>query len=341
MTQRLPPLYALRAFEAVARHLSFRKAAEELYVTPAAISHQIKTLEDYLGFHLFRRTKNALALTEAAQAGLPQVREGFERLAKATRQMREHHRSSDLTVLTAPSFAAKWLVPRLHRFAERHPEINLRILASINAVDRVIVSELSTDEFFNQDVVDVQIRFGQTPHTGCQQDKLFSVAMVPLCSPSLLQGSHPLRSPPDLRHHTLLHDEIAYEEGRPGWAGWLRAAGIEAIDPERGSYFSHTLLALEAAVAGQGVVLALRLLAEAELAAGRLVIPFGPELVLPQAYYLLICPQGMAQQPRIAAFREWLLEEVTGTGKRAGGPAGARRATARLSKTQAQCGQDR
>lgn len=219
-----------------------------------------------------------------------------------------------LTVCTAPAFAARWLVPRLHGFIDRHLQINLRILASINAIDRAIASELSVDEFFSQEAVDVHIRFGQGKFTGCQMDRLFSVAMVPLCSPRLLKG-HPLCRPEDLCHHILLHDEMAFEEGRPSWEAWLKAAGVEDIDPERGIYFSHTVLALEAAVEGQGVVLALKLLAEDDLAAGRLVIPFGPELALPHAYYLLICPKGMAQRPRIAAFREWLLGEVNEAGK--------------------------
>jgi LysR family glycine cleavage system transcriptional activator len=131
MPQRLPPLNALRAFETVARHLSFRKAAEELHVTPAAVSQQIKTLEDYLGFHLFHRIKNTLSLTEAAQAGLPRITEGLECLVRAAKKMRDHHQSGGLTICTPPSFAAKWLVPRLPRFIDRHPDINLRILASI------------------------------------------------------------------------------------------------------------------------------------------------------------------------------------------------------------------
>ncbi|MDQ2696696.1 MAG: transcriptional regulator GcvA [Pseudomonadota bacterium] len=307
MSQRLPPLNALRAFEAAARHLSFSRAADELHVTPAAVSHQIKGLEEYLGVQLFRRLNRALQLTEAAQAGLPRLREGFSCLGDAVERICAHDRVGILTVCVTPSFAAKWLVPRLHRFAALHADIDMRISASMSQVE---VSHVpgGGPESFQRNGIDVAIRFGRGRYPGFRVDKIFAVTVVPMCSPALLHGDQPLRAPDDLRHHTLLHDDTPYE-GRPGWEQWLKAAGVKGVDAGRGVHFNHTLLALEAAMDGQGVVLSLRNLAADDLARGRLVVPFDISLPLEYAYYLL-CPETTAGQPKIVAFRDWLLAEA-------------------------------
>ena len=307
MSQNLPPLTALRAFEVAARHLSFSKAAEELHVTTAAISHQIKGLEEFLGVQLFRRLNRGLELTDVGKAGLPGLREGFAGLAEAVQKMRGQAENTGLTVAVTPSFASKWLVPRLQRFAAIHPDIDLRISAGMNVVDGSS-SEAPCDIFRNSGI-DVAIQFGKGDYSGCRVEKLFPVSAVPLCSPRLLQGEHPLRTPEDLRHHTLLHDDTVYE-GRPDyWSAWLELAGVEGVNVSRGLHFNHVSLALESAIDGQGVVLSLMPLAAGDIAAGRLVIPFDLILPLPYAYYL-ISPETAADQPELATFREWLLEEA-------------------------------
>ncbi len=308
MTDHLP-LNALKAFEAAARHLSFSKAAEELHVTPAAISQQIKTLEDLLGVQLFHRLNRALALTQAGQAGLPRLSEGFMKLAEGVRQIRGQSSTCTLTVWVAPSFAAKWLVPRLHRFAMAYSDIDLSISASSDLTDSAQAHSLIPADSFHRHNVDIAIRFGMGEYSGCRVDKLFSVTAVPLCSPRLLEDAdHPLRCPDDLRYHTLLHDDTPYE-GRPDWASWLKAAGVDGIDVNRGVHFNRVSLALEAAADGQGVVLSMRPLAAADLTAGRLVIPFDLSLPLNYAYYVISLKETAAE-PKIIAFREWLLSEA-------------------------------
>ena len=303
------PLNALKAFEAAARHLSFRKAAEELHVTPAAISQQIKMLEETLDTTLFHRLNRSLALTQAAQAGLPDLREGFVNLTQGVRKIRGQNGHSCLTVWMAPSFAAKWLVPRLHRFAVAHPDIDLRIAASGDLIDTATGHNSIPANSFRQQEVDIAIRFGKGHYPGCRVDKLLSAVAVPLCSPRLLEDpERPLHCPDDLRHHTLLHDDTPYE-GRPDWASWLKAAGAHRVDAQRGIRFNHVSLALEAAVDGQGVVLSMQPLAAADVAAGRLVTPFDLSIPLEYAYYV-ISLQDTATEMRIAVFRDWLLTEA-------------------------------
>lgn len=316
MVERLPPLNALRAFEAAARHLSFSQAAEELHVTPTAISHQIKGLEEHLGVPLFHRLNRGLALTEAGQAALPKLQEGFACLAEAVRTMQGPGRENPLTVWVAPSFAAKWLVPRLQRFAVLHPDVDLRVSASDSQIDSAAAPGSVLDGL-HREGVDVAIRFGHGEYPGCRVDKLFAVAVLPLCSPRLLEGKHPLREPADLRHHALIHDDTAYPD-RPDWEAWLEAAGVEGVDASRGLHFNHVSLAMEAAADGHGVVLSLMPLAAEDLAAGRLVVPFEFSLPVPYAYYV-VCPEETAEQPEIAAFREWLLTEA-GQDNAAAGP---------------------
>jgi LysR family glycine cleavage system transcriptional activator len=309
MPRRLPPLNALRAFEAAARHQSFRDAATELFVTPAAISHQIKSLEDYLGVQLFRRKGRALRLTEPALAGLPQLQEGFENLAEAVERIEANQGTGTLTVSVAPTFAAKWLVPRMHRFACACPAVDLRITASLALIDYGSTVPMTAADFLRQGV-DVAIRFGTGSYPGLHVEKLLSTSVVPVCSPSLLEGEHPLREPADLRYHTLLHDDTQLLGGsQPGWLVWLNAAGVHDVDTNRGPRLSSMALALDAAIEGQGVVLSLRNLVAGDLRAGRLVVPFETDFPMEMAYYV-VCPEATADLGRIVAFRKWIMAEA-------------------------------
>lgn len=302
------PFSALRVFECAARHQSFKRAAQELFITPAAVSQQIKTLENQLGVKLFTRHSRGLSLTEEARDGLPALKEGFEKLTDSVQRIRGNGSSNSLTVWMAPSFAAKWLIPRLHRFYEAHPEIDLNISASRNLIDSNTDRNTIPAENFKRDNVDLAIRFGKGDYPGCRVDKLFAVTAIPLCSPRLLAGEHPLESPQDLRFHTLLHDDTRYE-GRPDWKTWLDAAGVDEVDADHGVHFNHVNLALTAAIEGQGVVLSIKALAADDIAAGRLVIPFDIALPLEYAYYLITLDE-VTDHERTAVFREWLLQEA-------------------------------
>lgn len=292
MSRRLPPLNALRAFEAAARHLSFTRAAEELFVTQAAISHQVKALEEHLGRKLFRRLNRALLLTDDGQAYLPSVSRAFTLINEATNNLLTKDAPGPLTVSALPSFAARWLVPRLGRFRQVRPDIDLRIDPS---------AELS--DFAGGDV-DVSIRYGRGKYPGLRADWLMTEDIFPVCSPQLVAGEHRLRDPADLEHHVLLHDD-----GHGDWRTWLLAASVDRVDPARGPIFTDSSMLIQAAMAGQGVALARGVLAADELAAGRLVRPFTLSLPTEYAYYL-VCPKDTAEQPKIAAFRDWLLDEA-------------------------------
>jgi LysR family glycine cleavage system transcriptional activator len=298
---RLPPLNSLRAFEAAARHLSFNAAAAELNVTPAAISHQIKALEADLGVKLFRRLNRAVRLTDAGQACVPGLRDGFERIAEAVARARQGDSVGLLTVTASPAVASKWLVPRLERFRARHPEIDLRIDASMRMVDLV------------REDVHVGLRYGAGNYPGLHTERLLRSAVFPVCSPNLLKGKTPLRTPEDLRHHTLIHDETAtYDPSSPDWAMWLRAAGVADVDTSHGLHFNQVSLALDAAIGGRGVTLARDVFAAEDLAAGRLVRPFGKAMPVDFAIYVVI-PPAVVAAPKIKAFRDWLFEEAAET----------------------------
>jgi len=292
MARRLPPLNALRAFEAAARHLSFTRAAGELHVTQAAISHQVKALEEHLGRKLFRRLNRALLLTDEGQAYLPSVSRAFALLNEATNDLLTKQAPGPLTVSALPSFAARWLVPRLGRFRQIRPDIDLRIDPS---------AELS--DFASGDV-DVSVRYGRGKYPGLRSDWLMTEDIFPVCSPALVDGPHRIRDPQDLAHQVLLHDD-----GHGDWRTWLLAAGVENVDPARGPIFTDSGMLIQAAMAGQGVGLARGVLAADELAAGRLVRPFTLSLPAEFAYYL-VCPEHTAEHPKIAAFRDWLLGEA-------------------------------
>ncbi|MGZ5570842.1 MAG: transcriptional regulator GcvA [Usitatibacter sp.] len=306
---RLPPLNALRAFEAAARHLSFKKAARELHVTPGAVSHQVKLLEEHLGAALFRRLTRALELTAAAQAMLPKVREGLESLNSAVQQVRAREEPCALTVMAPPNFAARWLVPRLAGFTRSHPNLELHLASRPSMIDGRENGEVAPVADAREDAPLAMIRFGNGHYPGQRVDEVFSAVYVAVCSPKLRKGKHALRTLEDLRFHTLLHDETVYEEGaRPSWHDFLETAGVKDVDFARGPHFSDASLALEAAIEGMGVVLAMKPLVSAEIEAGRLVMPFSITAPTSYAYYL-VTPEDAAESRSVSAFREWLLKE--------------------------------
>ncbi|MEM7169260.1 MAG: transcriptional regulator GcvA [Pseudomonadota bacterium] len=292
----LPPLNALRAFEAAARHLSFTKAAEELNVTPAAVSHQIKALEETLGVVLFRRLTRALRLTQAGQVALPMLSQGFDLLGQGVEQIQNFTDSNELSISVGPSFGAIWLVPRLEDFRRRHPDIEIRIDGTDRRVDLL------------RDDMDVALRYGPGGYKGVRVDRLFGQVNTPVCSPVLLEGPPPLRTPEDLRHHTLLH--IDWKEAEPSWRMWLLAAGLTSIDPSRGPRFTWESMAVKAALDGQGVALMGDKLVADDLASGRLVRPFDASLNTPLTFSYYLLTRTGAVPPKVEAFRTWLLEEA-------------------------------
>ncbi|MEQ8750252.1 MAG: transcriptional regulator GcvA [Amphiplicatus sp.] len=303
--KRLPPLNSLRVFEAAARHLSFTKAADELHVTPGAVSQQIKALEEFIGAPVFRRHKRSLLLTDEAQASLPVLREGFDKLAEAGRLLSSRVDSGKLTVSVAPSLAAKWLVPRLDSFHERHPDIDVWVSADMDVVD------------FAADDVDLAIRYGGGNYPGVVVEHLMAETIVPVCSPRLLIGDHPLKTPADLAHHALLHDGSPdKDESCPTWPMWLKAAGVKGVDGSRGPKFNQSSLVIEATVAGKGVALAKSQLALADLEAARLVIPF--DMTTPSDFsYYIVHPAARASAAPVKAFKAWLHEEAAATDRSA------------------------
>lgn len=306
---RMPPLGALRAFEAAARHLSFKKAASELHVSPAAVSHHISTLEDYLGVKLFERLNRRLNLTDVGRAGLTSISSGFHALQSGVELMRNTQGRATLSVCAGPAFTAKWLVPRLGRFVADHSEIDVRIAASMQAVDG---DDAQADAAMEPDptATDVEIRFGNGYYAGCAVEKLLPVKLTPVCSPRLLAGAPALRSAQDLCQHTLLHDDaLAAQHGRPDWSLWLRLAGASEVNAGRGAHFTHSALALQAAAEGLGVALAMDVLAAADIAAGRLVAPFNLSVPLPLAYYI-VSPAARSRLRPVVAFHAWLLQEA-------------------------------
>jgi LysR family glycine cleavage system transcriptional activator len=304
MADRLPPLNALRSFEVAARHLSFTKAAAELNVTHSAVSHQIKALEEWLGIALFRRVSRGLVLTDPGQAYLRPVRESFQRLGEATRRLKAKGRSGPLIVSVMPSFAAKWLMPRLRRFRERHPDIDVRISADSHLTD------------FSREDVDIAVRYGRGNWASdLRVDLMMRETMFPVCSPKLLDGTIPLNSPADLRHHTLLTD---FDWRVDFWQLWLNSAGVVDWVPQHSLSFNYSNLMLQAAIDGLGVGLTQMALASDDLAAGRLVKPFDITMATEYAYYV-VSPALTAERAKIVAFRNWLLDEA-GVGR--GDPTG-------------------
>jgi LysR family transcriptional regulator, glycine cleavage system transcriptional activator len=294
MVRPLPPLSSLRSFEAVARQLSFSKAAEELRVTPGAVSQQVRSLEELLGTRLFDRTRRSVVLTDAAARMLPDIQAGLEMLAKAMASEASPSRDRTLTISVAPSFASKWLVPRLPMFHEQHPDIDLRISATVGLAD------------FNRDKVDLAIRLGHGRYPGLNAEPLFTEALTPVCSPELVKRKGPLKKPDDLRKHRLIHDTSIPGGGEHhAWEEWLRLAGAKTVSAQRGIRFSLAELAMQAAIDGGGVVLGRVVLAEGDVAAGRLVRPFKIALPLKVSYFLVRLSAGPPRH-EMECFREWL-----------------------------------
>jgi LysR family glycine cleavage system transcriptional activator len=291
---RLPPLNSLRAFVVAARHMSFSKASTELHVTPAAISQQIRQLEEQLDCELFLRSGRALVLTEEGHACLPGLTEAFEKIVEALERIDATQETGSLTVSVAPSFAAKWLVPRLENFREVHPEIDVQIGASMHLVD------------FASEEVDCAIRYGAGDYGDLFAERILQETVFPVCSPLLQHNGAQPRHPGDLGRFTLLHDDSPDQDPScPDWGMWLKAAGVNGVEVGRGLRFNQSSLVLEAAIAGQGVALAKGQLAAEDLRTGRLVRPFNVTQKLDFAYYL-VCPQRKTSLAKVDAFRRWL-----------------------------------
>ena len=295
--RRLPPLNALRAFEAAARHLNFSRAADELSVTPGAVSQQIQNLEDYVGASLFKRTPKGLLLTDAAQTALPALREAFDRLAEAASLLTAAVDGRRLTVSVAPSFAAKWLVPRLGLFEEAHPQVDVWLSADMEVVD------------FASGEIDLAIRYGGGRYPGLEVIKLMAETVIAVASPELV-AAHPLGELSDLANQVLLHDGSPdADDSCPDWPMWLAARGVKGVDGTRGPRFNQSSLVIEAAAGGRGVALAKRALAQADLDAGRLVAPFQIATAVDFAYYV-VHPKAKGRLPQVKAFLNWIREEA-------------------------------
>ena len=303
MAERLPPLNALRAFETVARLLSVKKAAAELSVTPAAVSHQIKLLEDLTGRALLIRKPRGIELTDAARAALPHLASGFEQLGLAVRELRESRAGTTLTVSVAPSFATCWLMPRLHRFMTAQPDIDVRVTARTRQSTAVGgQSRREADAWLADADVAVLLSDGDFP--GYHAEKLVPLTVTPLVSPRLVGRGR--LAPADLKAFTLIHDDMGrLYDGHDFWTLWLEAAGATRLKLRHGAQLSHTVLALEAAAEGVGVVASTPELAKPQLDAKRLVAPFDLRIPLPYGYYLIATDEALQRAP-VRAFVEWV-----------------------------------
>ena len=298
MIRRMPALGAMRAFEAAARHESFVRAAAELAVTPAAVSQQIRLLEADLGVSLFRRLPRGLELTQAGRSALPELVRAFAHLTRAVEGLRGGSLVGPLAVSVIPSFAGRWLVPRLGGFLAAYPEIEITLRAELRTVDLV------------REDVDVGIRYGKGIYPGLDTRLLLTEEVFPVCAPTLLAGERPLKRLDDLRHHTLLHDrQLSSEEPSLHWPVWLRDAGVTGWDFARGPGFTDAMMLLAACERGLGVALGRGGLCADELATGRLVRPFRESRGADYAYYV-VTPEGHAEAPRVAAFLGWLEQEA-------------------------------
>lgn len=295
MRRKIPPLTALRSFEAAARHCSFRDAAEELHVSHSAISHQIKQLESYLLVELFIRKPRAVELTKSGQAYYPVLREAFDRIAEGTELLMTPRSSGILTVQLYSTFAIRWLIPRLPNFSKANPDIQVRLNTS------------QTDVDFEQDDVDLCVMIGSQSSSKLHYDHLFSSAMFPVGSPALLSGKTPIRSVADLGRHTILQ----VYPSRKDWYVWLNGAGVEGVDPETGLQFDSYDLALSTATQGMGVALGMQPYISRDLKAGLLVELFPGQRVMADGEWYLVCRRERVDSSKIVAFREWILAEIS------------------------------
>ncbi len=290
MARRLPPLNGVKAFEAAARSESFTRAAEELNVTQGAISHQVKALETTLGLKLFHRERQRLILTEAGRDYLAIIRDALDQIAAGTERLLQRQQSGVLTVSTSPDFAAKWLVNRLGRFAEKHPGVDLRVSATTHYVD------------FARDDVDVAIRHGDGNWPGLDVQRLYSERLFPVCSPKLVTGRNRIRKAADLLKFPLLR-----LEDTKNWTRLFEAAGVKA-DVGPGPVLNRASMLIDAAIDGQGIALARTALAAWDLVNGRLVRPIDVSLRMANTYWF-VCPKAASNVPKVAAFRNWVFAE--------------------------------
>jgi LysR family transcriptional regulator, glycine cleavage system transcriptional activator len=287
---RLPPLNALRAFEATARHLSVKNAADELCVTPGAVSQMLKALELHLGVKLFRRVNRGIFLTDAGQGYLPPVRNAFKQIAEASRRVTVSVDTGVLTVSVTPFFASAWLVPRLKDFQDAHPDVDLQVVTSNALVD------------FSRDGVDVAVRHGLGRYPGLCSERVVAVEIVPVAAPTLVAKLGTPASPAEMTRWPHVHDA-----DRKGWHLWFQAQGIDEIGPPRGPAFDDSGLLLKAVLAGQGAGLLPAAMVALELAEGRLV-KLADIVLLDDFAYYLVYPQPSREQPKVAAFRTWILD---------------------------------
>jgi LysR family glycine cleavage system transcriptional activator len=298
MPRRLPPLNALKSFEAAARYESFTRAAEELCVTQAAVSQQVKALEAELGFKLFNRERQRLRMTEAGRDYLMVIREALDRIAVGTERLMQRQSAGTLTVSTSPDFAAKWLVHRLARFAEAQPGIGLRISATMRHVD------------FAREDVDLAVRHGDGNWSGLDVTLLCSEQLFAICSPKLLTGRNRLREPSDVLKWPLLRlDE------HKAWERWLALAGVAAPEMLQGPVLNRASMVIDAAIDGQGIALARTTLAAWDLVNRRIVRPFDVSWPLAKTYWV-VCPKATAKVTKISRFRDWLLAEAAEDARR-------------------------
>ncbi|BCH22059.1 transcriptional regulator GcvA [Mesorhizobium sp. L-8-3] len=289
MAQRLPPLNALKAFEAAARHLSVKAAAEELFVTPGAVSQMLKTLETHLGVRLFERVNRGIHLTPAGRDYLPSIRNAFRQIADATRRVAASTDSGVLTISVTPFFASAWLVPRMKSFQDAHPEIDLQIVTSNAVVD------------FSRSGVDVAIRHGLGRYGGLRSDRVVAVEMVVVAAPSLVERLGLPAGAEDLVRWPHVHDAE-----RKGWSLWFQSNGIEELRAPRGPSFDDSSLLLKAVLGGQGAGLLPAAMVAGEVEGGQLVKLLEETHMEDFAYYL-VCPEVTQNDPKIATFREWIL----------------------------------
>lgn len=297
----MPPLNALRAFEAAARHLSLTKAAQELHVTAGALSHQIRGLEELLGCKLFKRGVRSIALTPAGKLLYPGLQTGFIHIRDAVAALSDEGEARVLVISTSPAFTSKWLAPRLYRFSSTNPAIDARVSSTLAHAN------------FTTDGVDVAVRnlrIDATTDSELAIEKLVKLHLVAVCSPKLIDTHGAFATPEGLKDVPLIHDDtLAGHAELPTWADWFKAAGVDGIDVSRGLRFNSADHALEATIEGAGVLLAHDLLAYDEVRTGRLVIPF--ELSLPSGRgYYLVCPHKRQNRPHVQAFRAWIKQEV-------------------------------
>jgi LysR family transcriptional regulator, glycine cleavage system transcriptional activator len=292
MARKLPPLSALPAFDAAARHLNFTKAAAELFVTHGAVSRAIRNLEEVLGTQLFERRTRSVRLTAEGAAYAAEIGPALDRIGAATIVASATRSANVLTVSTSDGFAGRWLVPRLHRFHRANRDLDVRLATSGVHAD------------FIRDGIDIAIRYGAGSYEGVTSELLAEEFVSPVCSPELLAGEHPLRTPSDLKYHRLIHDNF-----RIGWTNWLQEAGITDVNAESGVKFDSAVFAVEAAVQGEGVLLGRSALVSTDLAAGRLVRPFDLALKSKWQYYI-VYPEAALRQKKNRVFRDWLFAEM-------------------------------